>query len=249
MLDKEQIKTLYRKMAKRYNFTANLYYLIGFREYAYRKKAVGALQLKKGDMIVEICCGTGINFSLFQQAVGVEGKIIGVDLTDAMLAMAKSRIEENKWKNVELVHSDAVLFQFPQNIDGIISTFALTLVPEFDTVIRNGCRSLKKGGRYAAMLAEGIAVIIIIFGIVGALGIYAKKTFFIRADYHAMVRSRSHLGHSLSLALEFLIGADILRTAISPTWQDIGLLAAIVGIRTVLNFFLSKELKQTDAMQ
>jgi uncharacterized membrane protein len=108
---------------------------------------------------------------------------------------------------------------------------------------------IKNVAHYAAMLAEGIAVIIIIFGIVGALGMYAKKTFFIRADHQAMVQGRSHLGHTLSFALEFLIGADILRTAISPTWQDIGQLAAIVGIRTVLNYFLSQELKQTDAVQ
>jgi uncharacterized membrane protein len=103
---------------------------------------------------------------------------------------------------------------------------------------------IKNVAHYAALLAEGIAVVLIISGFVGALGIYARKTYFIRADHQAMAQSRNHLGHSLSLALEFLIGADILRTAISPTWQDIGLLAAIVGIRTVLNFFLSKELKQ-----
>jgi uncharacterized membrane protein len=103
---------------------------------------------------------------------------------------------------------------------------------------------IKDVAHYAAMLAEGIAVVIIMFGFIGAVGMYAKKTYFIRADHQAMAQSRNHLGHSLSLALEFLIGADILRTAISPTWQDIGLLAAIVGIRTVLNFFLSKELKQ-----
>lgn len=103
---------------------------------------------------------------------------------------------------------------------------------------------IKNVAHYAAMLAEGIAVVIIIFGFIGAVGMYARKTYFIRADHQAMAQSRNHLGHSLSLALEFLIGADILRTAISPTWQDIGLLAAIVGIRTVLNFFLSKELKQ-----
>lgn len=151
MLTKEQIKTLYRKRATRYNVTANLYYLIGFRENAYRKKAVKELKLQKGNKVVEIGCGTGINFSLLQKAVGFEGRIIGVDLTDAMLAMAKTRIEENNWKNVELVLSDAALFQFPPDIDGIISTFAITLIPEFDTVIRNGCRSLKKGGRWVIL--------------------------------------------------------------------------------------------------
>jgi hypothetical protein len=49
------------------------------------------------------------------------------------------------------------------------------------------------------------------------------------------------LGLSLSLGLEFLLAADILRTSVSPTWEEIGQLAAIVGIRTALNFFLGRE--------
>jgi uncharacterized membrane protein len=100
---------------------------------------------------------------------------------------------------------------------------------------------------YAAIIADGIAVLFIIVGIIGAIMIYVRKTFFIKSDYLAMTQSRNHLGHSLSLGLEFLIGADILRTAISPTWQDIGQLGAIVGIRTVLNFFLTRELKQVES--
>src|SRR4030067_1474060 len=97
---------------------------------------------------------------------------------------------------------------------------------------------------YAAIIADGIAVLCIIVGIIGAIIIYVRKTFFLKTDYMAMTQSRNHLGHSLSLGLEFLIGADILKTAISPTWEDIGQLGAIVGIRTVLNFFLTRELKQ-----
>jgi uncharacterized membrane protein len=100
---------------------------------------------------------------------------------------------------------------------------------------------------YIATAAEAIAVLFIMFGILGALVIYIKKTSLFRQDYRAMTESRTHLGHTLSVALEFLIGADILKTAISPTWQDIGQLAAIVGIRTVLNYFLSKELKEMEA--
>jgi uncharacterized membrane protein len=103
---------------------------------------------------------------------------------------------------------------------------------------------IKLVAHHVATIAEGIAVLFIIIGIAGALFIYVKKTFFLKADYTAMTQSRNHLGHSLSLALEFLIGADILRTAISPTWEDIGQLGAIVAIRTVLNFFLTRELKQ-----
>lgn len=50
------------------------------------------------------------------------------------------------------------------------------------------------------------------------------------------------LGRWLTLALEFELGADILRTAIAPTWTDIGQLAAIATIRTLLNYFLQKEI-------
>jgi ubiquinone/menaquinone biosynthesis C-methylase UbiE len=145
------IVTLYRKRAKNYNVTANLYYLLGFREAAYRKRAVEALDLKPGDTVVEIGCGTGLNFPLLQDAVGPEGKIIGVDLTDAMLEQARKQIEKKGWSNVELVLSDAALYEFPQNADGILSTFALTLVPEFDKVVKNGCGALKPGKRWVIL--------------------------------------------------------------------------------------------------
>jgi uncharacterized membrane protein len=103
--------------------------------------------------------------------------------------------------------------------------------------------TVKTIAQYTAAVSEGIAVIFIISGMIGAVLIYVRKTFLIKTDYRANVESRNHLGYSLSLGLEFLIGADILKTAISPTWEDLGKLAAIVGIRTVLNFFLTRELK------
>lgn len=53
---------------------------------------------------------------------------------------------------------------------------------------------------------------------------------------------RLHLGRWLALALEFELAADILRTAVAPTWNEIGQLAAIVVLRTALNFFLQKEI-------
>ena len=53
-LDKRSIALLYRKRAKLYDFSANAYYLLGFREFAYRKIGVEALNLKKGDTVVEV---------------------------------------------------------------------------------------------------------------------------------------------------------------------------------------------------
>lgn len=148
---KNQLTELYRRRAAHYDFSANLYYLIGFREYAYRKQAVAALNLAQGDTVVELGCGTGLNFSLLQEAIGPTGKIIGVDLTQAMLAQAEKRVEENGWSNIELIHSDANSFQFPEGVGGVISSFALTLAPDYDVIIKRAVEALPIGKRLVVL--------------------------------------------------------------------------------------------------
>ena len=54
---------------------------------------------------------------------------------------------------------------------------------------------------------------------------------------------RLYLGRWLALGLEFELAADVLRTAVSPTWNDIGQLAAIAALRTLLNYFLEREIR------
>ncbi|MBC8233339.1 DUF1622 domain-containing protein [bacterium] len=102
--------------------------------------------------------------------------------------------------------------------------------------------------QYIAYLAEGLAALIIIIGSLQAIWIYFRRVLFTSTELYCkeITQSRIQLGHSLSLGLEFLIGADILKTAVAPAWQDIGQLAAIVAIRTVLNFFLMRELGQSE---
>jgi uncharacterized membrane protein len=58
--------------------------------------------------------------------------------------------------------------------------------------------------------------------------------------------SRVRFGSSVAVALEILLGADVLATAVAPSWNDIGKLAAIAVLRTALNYFLGKELKEID---
>jgi ubiquinone/menaquinone biosynthesis C-methylase UbiE len=150
-LDKKRIAELYQKRAGLYDFSANLYYLIGIREFAYRRIAVEALKLEYGDTVVEIGCGTGLNFRFLRDRVGAEGKIIGVDLTAEMLSAAGRRIERNQWTNIELLQSDAGAYAFPENVDGIISTFAITLVEEYDKIIKRGAAALSPGKRLAVL--------------------------------------------------------------------------------------------------
>lgn len=70
--------------------------------------------------------------------------------------------------------------------------------------------------------------------------------FFRRASPESATEDvRLQLGRWLVLALEFQVAADILRTAVAPTWNEIGQLAAVIALRTVLNFFLQMEIEKS----
>ena len=141
----------YRKMAKHYDVTSRLYPAPGYPQRAQRLRAVQALGLRAGDTVIDMACGTGLNFSLLEKAVGSEGRIIGVDLTDAMLAQARDRVEANGWSNVSLVQADAAVFDFPTGVNAILSTYALSQVPECAQVIAHGAAALSEGGRWAVL--------------------------------------------------------------------------------------------------
>ncbi len=146
-----EVRDVYRRRARHYDVTANLFYGLGFRELHYRRLAVEALCLRRGDTVVEIGCGTGLNFALLEDKVGSDGQIIGVDLTDAMLDRARERTARNGWSNVALVESRAADYRIPDDVDAILTTFALTLEPHYEQVIAQGARALRPGGRFALL--------------------------------------------------------------------------------------------------
>ncbi len=76
-------------------------------------------------------------------------------------------------------------------------------------------------------------------------GAPAHQRAVAQGDAKEAVRLR--LGRWLAVALEFELAADILRTAVAPTWTEIGQLAAIVVLRTVLNYFLQEEIDKAEA--
>ncbi len=105
---------------------------------------------------------------------------------------------------------------------------------------------IKGLAQYAAYFLETVATVIILVGSIRTLVPYAIHCLFSWQCLGEFAATRIRLGHSLSLGLEFLIGADILKSAVSPSWQDLGQLAAIVAIRSAINFLLIWELKETD---
>jgi ubiquinone/menaquinone biosynthesis C-methylase UbiE len=148
---RERLIETYRKKAKHYDVTAWLYPAPGYPLRAQRRQAVQALGLRAGDTVVDIACGTGPNFPLIEEVIGPGGRIVGVDMTDAMLAQAQERIETNGWRNISLVQADAAGFDFPAEVNAILSTYALTQVPECAEVIARGSAALHPGGRWVVL--------------------------------------------------------------------------------------------------
>ena len=148
---RERLIETYRRKAKRYDFMSRFSPVPGYPERAQRREAIKALHLRPGDTVVDIACGTGRNFPLIETLIGPAGRIVGVDLTDAMLARADRRTERHGWRNVSLVEADAAEFDFPGGVDAIVSTYALTQVPECAEIIAHGAAALRAGGRWVVL--------------------------------------------------------------------------------------------------
>ena len=96
--------------------------------------------------------------------------------------------------------------------------------------------------KYLSSTVEVIAAVVIAIALVKFLFKFFRHLFNPN-DGDTNQTIRIHFGSALTVALELLLAADILATAIAPTWDDIGKLAAIAVLRTALNYFLERELK------
>jgi uncharacterized membrane protein len=112
---------------------------------------------------------------------------------------------------------------------------------------------LKTAALWAAAGAEALAVLIIGLALIEAAFHLVRSVMRSPASERVTHREREevrlHLGRWLVLGLEFLLAADILRTAVAPSWTEIGQLAAIAVLRTALNYFLQQEMERVEARE
>lgn len=103
------------------------------------------------------------------------------------------------------------------------------------------------------LLRQGVEILVRLTEAAGAIVIFTGAAIaFVRfvvaglrhREAARFVRVRLDFGRFLALGLEFQLASDVLRTAVAPTLEEIGQLAAIAAIRTALNFFLAREIKE-----
>jgi uncharacterized membrane protein len=116
---------------------------------------------------------------------------------------------------------------------------ALPIVGSIEPAVVDAVRWLRLAIDVVGAIVIGVGVAIALWGLARAPG--RRQPL----DFTAV---RLDLARYLALALEFQLGADILTTAVAPSWDQIGKLGAIAVIRTTLNYFLMRELREAGEM-
>lgn len=151
--EEEQEKAIhyYGKISTIYDFISNWYYKKP------RKYAIEKLKLEKGQTVLNLPCGTGVNFKYFQHHLKNSGLILGIDLSDGMLKQAEQKIDKNNWTNIELKLQNATIINqkwLDENlksveynkVDVVFCDLGLSGFPEWENIIDNLISILKPGG-------------------------------------------------------------------------------------------------------
>ena len=119
-----------------------------------RRKAVSRLELKSGARVLEVGCGTGRNLVHLVEAVGEQGHIYGVDLSEGMLQEAKELSSRANWRNVTLIQSDATEYTLPELVDGVIFSLSYAVIPQHREALRRAWEHVRTGGYVVIMDAK-----------------------------------------------------------------------------------------------
>lgn len=135
-----------------YRFHARVYDSTRWMILHGRGRAVDLLQLRPADRVLEIGCGTGLNFGLIVKRLdATRGRLTGLDFSSDMLDRARRRVERRGWRNVSLVYDDATQFDLPTRFDAILFGYSLTMIPDWGAAIERAHAHLNPGGRMVVL--------------------------------------------------------------------------------------------------
>ena len=128
--------------------------------FPYRQKVIQLLQLQQGQSVLDLGCGSGLNFELIIEAIGPTGTLIGIDFSEKMLKRAQQLVDKHGWKNVILIEKDAtkltieelkILLNKDIRIDNILCTLGFSVFPEWQLVFEKSFNLLASKGKFGIM--------------------------------------------------------------------------------------------------
>lgn len=144
--DQEKAIRQYRRLAPIYDAVARF-------AMRYRQMAVDRLALRPGEVVVDVACGTGLNFGYIFERVGPTGMIVGIDLSGEMLAKARERVQRAGWPNVLLIESAVEDAELAEPADAAIFSLSHDVMRS-PTAIENVISHLKPYGRVSVLGAK-----------------------------------------------------------------------------------------------
>ena len=120
--------------------------VISFKQHIrWRSDTMKRMNVQKDTMALDVCCGTADWTIALAEAVGANGKVVGIDFSESMLKVGEDKVRH--LKQVKLVHGNAMDLPFPNDtFDYVTIGFGLRNVPDIDQVLRELHRVVKPGG-------------------------------------------------------------------------------------------------------
>jgi ubiquinone/menaquinone biosynthesis C-methylase UbiE len=139
------------KAERTYNFTADFFDdpVLGFWDRC-GLRTVELMGLRPGMRVLDVCCGTGASALPAAEAVGAGGSVIGVDLAENLLALAREKAAARRLVNIEFLKADMTQLPFEQDsFDAVVIVFGIFFVPDMEAQVRKLWRLVRPGGKLA----------------------------------------------------------------------------------------------------
>lgn len=150
MSKEERVHNVFENISDKYDFMNSV---ISFqRHVAWRKDVMKRMNVQAGEKALDVCCGTGDWSIALSSAVGSNGIVKGLDFSQNMLSVGMKKVEEQKIKNLEFFHGNAMDLPFEDNtFDYVTIGFGLRNVPDYEVVLREMNRVVKPGGKVVCL--------------------------------------------------------------------------------------------------
>ena len=138
-----------RRALEQYRRLALVYDLSTAAGAPYRRRTVERLAPAAGEVVLDVGCGTGLNFPALEEGIGAEGQLIGLDPCPEMLERSRQRVAAHGWRNVELVNAAAEDAELGVTVDAAILCGVHDVMRSPDA-LANIVRHVRAGGRIVA---------------------------------------------------------------------------------------------------
>lgn len=114
------------------------------------RRTVDRLELANGARVLDACCGSGASALPAAERVGAEGYVLGVDVSEGLLELARAKAARRGWRHAEFRSADVMELDVPDaSFDAVVCVFGIFFVPDMKGAVRELWRRVKPGGKLA----------------------------------------------------------------------------------------------------